>query len=108
MNGISNVITAIVMLVCGAPTDTLVENFQEMGFETSKAGDGMLMLTGEKALFAEKFGLEITIVEKTKVMAMNDEQLSAEWPADAMPDTLSQYIKRVEFEQPMEFGPSDY
>lgn len=82
-------------------------DFSALGFRTTVIAKATLMITGEQALFAERFESEIRAGEKgTEVLS--EGVLSRALPVGVLPVTMQAYVAAVEFEAPIDFGPVDF
>ena len=91
-------LTAVVLLNCGVALETAVAQFEQMGFQTEKMVGGSLTITGTEDMFETGFGTPMAAFEKGgETLPLND-----------LPADLRSLVDAVEFQQPPEFGPSNF
>jgi len=106
MDAIGSIITVILVLSCGAPAESLLNEFQEKGFATTLLDDKTLMLVGEESLFASEFDVEIAHNENGG--AYFKEKTAESASLESIPSKYQQFIEKMEIEQPLEYGPGNF
>jgi len=118
MNGIGSIITAVVLAVCSESGDSLKIEFEKMGFNVEKSDQLTLLVSGEKSLFEQQFDIQVSeqsgsdhtagvFIESVDTLS-GEQTSSAVWPIEHIPSDYRHKIKRIEFEQPISFGPTSY
>lgn len=122
METIGIVITAIVMTVCADSSDSLKEEFTEMGFTVQTVNPTTFLVSADKTLFEEEFGIAVSTDHaddgalENNVTAIYvdsiDSQTNAtskqiEWSSQ-LPLKFRNRVEKIEFEQPIAFGPTDF
>ncbi len=109
MDETANQIHAIVLLNTLAATEDVIENFRLAGFETMEIVGGGLMVSADKKHFEHTFGCNIA--QDTKgayYVVASQNKTSIVLPLNNLEPSLRQHIRAVEFQKPIDFGPTNF
>lgn len=84
------------------------EFFESSGFKVTK-GEALLSIAGPQELFESTFKTQLR-VERTdeRITSITTEKGELELPLGALPDSVVRAIQVVSFEEPPDFGPTDF
>jgi hypothetical protein len=100
------IISAVVLLGSGDPAAAL-GGFRALGFEAQTVSAHGLVITGDADLFAERF--HVTLQSGAQgVWVAGPSAPTRTLPTAELPAALRSQVKAVEFEAPLDFGPTDY
>ena len=99
-------VSAVVLLSQGEPT-TAARQFDALGFQTQVVSPKGLTITGGKSLFSKNFGVVLSVGEDG-VWVVKESQRSRSVPKAKLPAALREQVQAIEFEAPLDFGPSKF
>lgn len=110
------IISAAALVKDATQTDRIRDEFAGLGFDAQTISPGVLLLTGDSALFEKTFGSDVTVDDTgahvtaqgspTRAAAPRDSSRSL--PLGSLPPQLHGQLTEVEFETPPEFGPTNF
>ena len=113
VNFLTETITAFVLLISSgdvsAAAGKLAETkaiFERIGFETDVIAGGNLSISGNRAIFEKTFNIELEVDGLAKVKS--GLKKSSALPLIALPPSLKNSVRAIEFEKGLDFGPSNF
>ncbi len=102
-------VTAVVVLHSDDVAVDALEAFAALGFQTTVvAGGQSILISGDRRLFASVFGVQVDDAESGGFEALAAGRRSRRLPLDRLPSPVKARVAAIEFEAPIEFGPTDY
>lgn len=105
--GKMTIVSAAAILKDPDQNGTVSLGFAELGFEVQEISPGVLLLTGEPALFEKEFGSTVSMDDSGAHVSSGGQQSRA-LPLDALPRDLRGKIDQIGFDSPPDFGPGNY
>lgn len=103
----AELITAVVLLTGGTEISDAQAAFERRGFQTEAVVGGSLLITAKPDVFQSVFSAEILQGEAGQFVRDGD-SISRGMPKAKMPAELQNMVEAVEFEEPSDFGPSNF
>jgi len=103
----AGIITAIVLLTAKADQQQAKTVFESLGFKTEAVVGGSLLISGEASLFQKTFAAEILQRENGQFVRAG-EVVSRALPREKFPEDVRRIAQAIEFEAPLDFGPSEF